>query len=178
MKNIIAFLLCLFFTSNYLLSNNKENSFIENIDKGTNYCNKFSQEKMNSLKTEDTKFENFFICKFSKKRKRFYIYMLSEERDQKKSLKINCMDILNDSPWISDHMNPKFDYQNKKYLEGFFNTQEKNKIQFKEKLDNIVRYKIFLNDTKKFKSYSCTWTPSKGMTPYIKLEKFKEFENI
>jgi hypothetical protein len=178
MKNIIAFLLCLFFTSNYLLSNNKENSFIENIDKGTNYCNKFFQEKMNSLKTEDTKFENFFICKFSKKRKRFYIYMLSEERDQKKSLKINCMDILNDSPWISDHMNPKFDYQNKKYLEGFFNTQEKNKIQFKEKLDNIVRYKIFLNDTKKFKSYSCTWTPSKGMTPYIKLEKFKEFENI
>jgi hypothetical protein len=178
MKNIIAFLLCLFFTSNYLLSNNKENSFIENIDKGTNYCNKFFQEKMNSLKTEDTKFENFFICKFSKKRKRFYIYMLSEERDQKKSLKINCMDILNDSPWISDHMNPKFDYQNKKYLEGFFNTQEKNKIQFKEKLYNIVRYKIFLNDTKKFKSYSCTWTPSKGMTPYIKLEKFKEFENI
>ena len=178
MKNIIACLLCLFFTSNYLLSNNKENSFIENIDKGTNYCNKFFQEKMNSLKTEDTKFENFFICKFSKKRKRFYIYMLSEERDQKKSLKINCMDILNDSPWISDHMNPKFDYQNKKYLEGFFNTQEKNKIQFKEKLDNIVRYKIFLNDTKKFKSYSCTWTPSKGMTPYIKLEKFKEFENI
>ena len=178
MKNIIAFLLCLFFTSNYLLSNNKENSFIENIDKGTNYCNKFFQEKMNSLKTEDTKFENFFICKFSKKRNRFYIYMLSEERDQKKSLKINCMDILNDSPWISDHMNPKFDYQNKKYLEGFFNTQEKNKIQFKEKLDNIVRYKIFLNDTKKFKSYSCTWTPSKGMTPYIKLEKFKEFENI
>jgi hypothetical protein len=178
MKNIIAFLLCLFFTSNYLLSNNKENSFIENTDKGTNYCNKFFQEKMNSLKTEDTKFENFFICKFSKKRKRFYIYMLSEERDQKKSLKINCMDILNDSPWISDHMNPKFDYQNKKYLEGFFNTQEKNKIQFKDKLDNIVRYKIFLNDTKKFKSYSCTWTPSKGMTPYIKLEKFKEFENI
>ena len=178
MKNIIAFLLCLFFTSNYLLSNNKENSFIENIDKATNYCNKFFQEKMNSLKTEDTKFENFFICKFSKKRKRFYIYMLSEERDQKKSLKINCMDILNDSPWISDHMNPKFDYQNKKYLEGFFNTQEKNKIQFKDKLDNIVRYKIFLNDTKKFKSYSCTWTPSKGMTPYIKLEKFKEFENI
>ena len=104
--------------------------------------------------------------------------MLSEERDQKKSLKINCMDILNDSPWISDHMNPKFDYQNKKYLDGFLNNQEKNKIKFKEKLDNIVRYKIFLNDTKKFKSYSCTWTPSKGMTPYIKLEKFKEFENI
>lgn len=178
MKNIIAFLLCLFFTSNYLLSNNKENNFIENIDEGTNYCNKFFQERMNSLKTEDTKFKNFFICKYSKKRKRFYVYMLSEERDQKKSLKINCMDILNDSPWISDHMNPKFDYQNKKYLEGFFNTQEKNKIQFKEKLDNIVRYKIFLNDTKKFKSYSCTWTPSKGMTPYIKLEKFKEFENI
>ena len=178
MKNIISFLLLLFFAGNYLFSKSEENSFIENIDKGTNYCNKFFQEKMNSLKTEDTKFENFFICKFSKKRKRFYIYMLSEERDQKKSLKINCMDILNDSPWISDHMNPKFDYQNKKYLEGFFNTQEKNKIQFKEKLDNIVRYKIFLNDTKKFKSYSCTWTPSKGMTPYIKLEKFKEFENI
>ena len=178
MKNIISFLLLLFFASNYLFSKSEENSFIENIDKGTNYCNKFFQEEMNSLKTEDKKFKNFFICKYSKKRKRFYVYMLSEERDQKKSLKINCMDILNDSPWISDHMNPKFDYQNKKYLEGFFSTQEKNKIQFKEKLDNIVRYKIFLNDTKKFKSYSCTWSPSKGMTPYIKLEKFKEFENI
>ena len=85
MKIFISFLLLLFFASNFLFSKSEENSFIENIDKGTNHCNKFFQERMNSLKTEDTKFKNFFICKFSKKRKRFYIYMLSEERDQKKS---------------------------------------------------------------------------------------------
>ena len=51
-------------------------------------------------------------------------------------------------------------------------------ILVKKELDKITRYKIFLNDIKTFKSYSCTWTPGKGIEPYIKLEKFIEFENI
>ena len=29
-----------------------------------------------------------------------------------------------------------------------------------------------------FKSYSCNWTPGKGLNPYVKREKFSEFENI
>ena len=31
---------------------------------------------------------------------------------------------------------------------------------------------------KKFKSYSCNWKTGKGLNPYIKIEKFKEFDNI
>jgi hypothetical protein len=48
----------------------------------------------------------------------------------------------------------------------------------KSQLDEIIRYKIFINDTKNFKSYSCNWKPGKGSTPYIRKEKFSEFENI
>ena len=47
----------------------------------------------------------------------------------------------------------------------------------KMQLDKIVRYKIFINDTNIFKSYSCNWQPGKGIIPYVKLEKFSEFEN-
>ncbi len=47
----------------------------------------------------------------------------------------------------------------------------------KIQLDKIVRYKIFINDTNIFKSYSCNWEPGKGLIPYVKLEKFSEFEN-
>tara|TARA_A100001234_G_C12564578_1_gene358927 strand:- start:426 stop:935 length:510 start_codon:yes stop_codon:yes gene_type:complete len=48
----------------------------------------------------------------------------------------------------------------------------------KNQLEQVVRYKIFINDTKKFISYSCNWQPGNGMIPYVKREKFKEFENI
>ncbi len=48
----------------------------------------------------------------------------------------------------------------------------------KMELDKITRYKIFINDIQNFKSYSCTWTPGKGLKPYVKKEKFSEFENI
>ena len=44
--------------------------------------------------------------------------------------------------------------------------------------DKITRYKIFVNDIKKSKSYSCNWIPGKGLNPYIKLEKFNEFDQI
>ena len=45
-------------------------------------------------------------------------------------------------------------------------------------LSKIVRYKIFVNDVKNFRSFSCNWSPGKGLDPYVKKEKFKEFENI
>ena len=48
----------------------------------------------------------------------------------------------------------------------------------RSELDKITRYKVFINDLEKLKTYSCTWTPGKGSKPYVKLEKFKEFENI
>ena len=47
----------------------------------------------------------------------------------------------------------------------------------KEELNKIVRYKIFINDTSNFISYSCNWSPGKGLDPYVKREKFSEFEN-
>ena len=46
----------------------------------------------------------------------------------------------------------------------------------KNQLKKIVRYKIFVNDTKKFISYSCNWQPGKGLVPYVKREMFNEFE--
>ena len=45
-----------------------------------------------------------------------------------------------------------------------------------KELNKIVRYKIFINDITTFTSYSCNWTPGKGLSPYIKKEKFSEFE--
>jgi hypothetical protein len=42
----------------------------------------------------------------------------------------------------------------------------------------ITRYKIFINDIKKYKTYSCNWKPGQGLVPYVKKEKFSEFENI
>ena len=46
----------------------------------------------------------------------------------------------------------------------------------KIQLNKIVRYKIFVNDINNFKSYSCNWQPGKGLIPYVKIEKFSEFE--
>tara|TARA_B100000242_G_scaffold267851_1_gene217575 strand:+ start:7011 stop:7520 length:510 start_codon:yes stop_codon:yes gene_type:complete len=48
----------------------------------------------------------------------------------------------------------------------------------KNTLYKITRYKIFVNDTQKFKTFSCNWVPGKGLNPYVKKEKFSEFENI
>ena len=45
-------------------------------------------------------------------------------------------------------------------------------------LSMIVRYKVFVNDVKNLRSFSCNWMPGKGREPYVKKEKFSEFENI
>ena len=212
------------------------------ISNGTSFCNDYFSKKTSSLK-KNKEFKNIFLCKFSKKRNRFYIYMLSVQMTEPKSLKNFCSEILNNWPNISDHMDPKLNYKNKEYLDGFYienfyydkvlsfskdyqnnqrtikneidnfiiknrnnftkNNQLNNEILKKEylkinkiykkmitgkssdldtvisqQLKEIVRYKIFVNDLNKYQSYSCNWKPGKGKIPYVKREKFSEFENI
>ena len=209
---------------------------------GTAFCNNYFN-KNNSLRLDENEFKNIFLCKFSKKRNRFYVYMLSVQKQGDKSLKNFCIETLSRWPEIFDHTEKKFYYQNKKYLEGFYienfyfdkvisfsknyemdqrlinneidNFIIKNRKNFsndnqlnneivkkefnkvkkiykkiiseetsdleiliKQILYPIVRYKIFVNDTSKFISYSCNWQPGKGSDPYVKKEKFREFEDI
>jgi hypothetical protein len=211
------------------------------IKNGTDFCNDYF--KKNSLfKLKENEFKNIFLCKFSKKRNRFYIYMLSIQKKEGKSLRKLCTDILNSWPEISDHMKSNFYYQNKEYLEGFYvenfnfnkmlsfsNNHKKDQQLMKNEINNfiingnkfaddnqlnnktlmkeliklkkiyrkiisrnssdldiltkqslypIVRYKIFVNDLKKLQSYSCNWFPGNGAKPYVKIEKYNEFENF
>ena len=104
--------------------------------------------------------------------------MLSENRIQDVPIEESCKKILSSWPDVSDHMNSKLQYQVKQHLAGFFSPREENHSFIKSKLDKLIRYKVFINDIKKFKSYSCNWKPGKGLNPYIKIEKFKEFDNI
>ncbi len=220
------------------LGNENSQSIILN---GTKSCNNYFDK--NKFTNNPSKYENFFLCKFSKKRNRFYIYMLGEENRQGIPLKKFCRETIEKRPEIIDHLDKKFIFQKKEYLSGFyienffnnkvlnfvnnikkdeltinneinefiienrFNfsqdntlnnkliTQQKEEIQkiyqkvlsnsesdldkiIKKQLNDIVRYKIFVNDTSKFISYSCNWQPGKGLDPYVKKEKFSEFENI
>ena len=223
-----------------LISDKNSKSIIEN---GSSFCNEYFSKKSGLSKINKNKFSNIFLCKFSEKRNRFYIYMLSVQKKDKISLKNFCISLLEEWPEISDHLNPKLGYQKKDYLDGFYienfffdkvlsfsdNVEKdqqlinneidnfilKNRNNFstdnrlnndlikaqlkkitkiqkkilsnstsdldiviKQQLDQIVRYKIFVNDVKNFQSYSCNWKPRKGDNPYIKREKFKEFEKI
>ena len=210
------------------------------IENGNNYCNDYFDSLSISI---NERYKNNFMCKFSKKRNRFYVYMLGVDKREANSLRDFCNEILESWPEIYDHMDEKFKSQKKGYLSGFYvdnffnnkvldfsndiiedqrkidnavndfiienrfnfsqNNVENNSLVQKEinkinkiykkilnrsitdldvlvknTLDNIVRYKIFVNDIKNFKSYSCNWYPGKGFVPYIKREKFNEFENI
>lgn len=213
------------------------------INNGVEFCNNFFDNNKNLVISENKTFKNFFSCKFSKKRNRFYVYMLSQAKENELSIRETCIKIISNWSWISDHMDKNLKYQSKEYLAGFYvenifndrvlnftnnisrdsllinneidnliiknkdsfteNNQKNNKIIeeeinkikriykkiisksesdldkiIKSELDRIVRYKIFINDIKSFKSYSCNWTPLKGLNPYIKKESYKEFENI
>ena len=210
------------------------------IQNGTSFCNNYFAK--NSSTTE-SRTKNHFICKFSKIRDRFYIYKLAVNKRDTKPLKEFCEETLSTRPEISQHMDEKFEFQEKEYLSGFFienlfnnkilnfsneytkdkrkinneinnyifqnrfnfsdNNQENNllvqneinkinkiykkfisksksdlDILIKQLLNKSVRYKIFVNDIKNFKSYSCNWRPGKGIEPYVKRERFSEFENI
>lgn len=213
------------------------------VSSGTNYCkNYFSSDKSISISLEKT-FKNSFSCKYSLKRNRFYVFMVAQTKNQEKTIRENCLDVLNNWPEIMDHMDETFFDKRKLYLKGFyvenifnnqilsfsniyaqdelekknlinqlildkkssfsFNDEENNKLIKREilrlekiykkimenkipdlhkiiklELDKITRYKIFINDLNGFKSYSCNWKPGKGLNPYVKKEKFNEFENI
>ena len=211
------------------------------INNGSKFCNNYFEKT--KFSKNSSKYENFFMCKFSKKRNRFYIYMLGVDHKENLSVKNHCLEILNSRPEISDHMESKLIFQKKNYLSGFyienfFNDKVlnflddreidsltlnneinefiiKNRYNFtddnvsnndlvskeikklnriykkiinndesdldkiiKKQLEQIVRYKIFINDVKNFQSYSCNWKPGEGIDPYVKREKYSEFENI
>lgn len=220
-------------------SNPSSPSIIEN---GTSFCNDFFEKNKKIVFSRNKNFKNFFLCKFSTERNRFYIYMLSQAKEEKLSIKESCIKIIKNWSWISDHMDKNFDYQTKDYLKGFFvenmynnkilnftNNLEKDSLLInneissliienrnsftqdnvknneiiqreinrinriykkilskdesdlekiiKIELNKIVRYKIFINDLQNFKSYSCNWSPGKGLVPYVRVEKFQEFES-
>ncbi len=220
------------------LSNSDSKSIISS---GTDFCNDFFDR--NNLSVNYQKYQNFFLCKFSKKRNRFYIYMLAVEKKESEKLKEFCKKKINEWPIIFDHIDKKVFSTKQEYLSGFYvdnlfnetilnfsknyesdqrlinnevdkyilenrelftdNNIQNNQIIEKElskiskiykkiinedvsnldkiikyQLDKIVRYKIFVNDTKNFISYSCNWEPRKGLEPYIKREKFSEFEDV
>ena len=209
---------------------------------GENFCNNYFSSFQKTSKITK-KYQNFFMCKFSNKRNRFYIYMLAVEKNNSIPLKEFCTNILKSWPQVYDHMNLKFIFERKDYLDGFYienifnerilsfkdnyyldqqqiknqintfilenrsNFDENNEMNdkilknalskinkiytkiisrdvsnldkvIKNNLDDIVRYKIFINDMKRFKSYSCNWQPGKDIDPYVKREKFSEFEKI
>ena len=212
------------------------------IFSGENYCNNYFSSFRKTSKIME-KYQNFFMCKFSKKRNRFYIYMLAVDKNNSIPLKEFCTNLLQSWPQVYDHMNLRFILERKDYLDGFYienifnerilsfkdnyyldqqeiknqinafilenrsnfneNNEMNNKILknalskinkiykkiisgevsnldkvIKNNLNDIVRYKIFINDTKRFKSYSCNWQPGKDIYPYVKREKFSEFEKI
>ena len=70
-------------------------------------------------------------------------------------------------------------YSIKYFLNEYFeyNTSNLDSI-INQQLEKIVRYKIFVNDVQNFKSYSCNWKPGNGEIPYVKREKYSEFEDI
>ena len=219
------------------VSDKNSNSIIQN---GTSFCNDYFERNFSSV---DYKYRNSFMCKFSKKRNRFYVYMLAETKKVSIPIREFCSNVLLSWPEVYEHMDKNFKFQKKEYLSGFYvenffydkvldfsnqyeNDQriirneinnfilqnrnnfsddnrennlliqkELNKINriykkiisesksdldilINQILNDIVRYKVFVNDIKNFKSYSCNWIPGKLSKPYVKKEKFSEFENI
>ncbi len=211
------------------------------IQNGTSFCNNYFKKNFSS---SELNYQNSFTCKFSKKRNRFYIYMLAVDKRDTISLKEFCSDVLFSWPDIYEHVDKKnLKFQKKDYLSGFYienffydkvidfsnnyednqriisneinnfilknrdnfsNNNKENNLLIKNEikkinkiykkiisgtitdldilinkiLTDIVRYKIFVNDIVNFKSYSCNWIPGKDKDPYVKREKFSEFENI
>ena len=123
----MKFLLVLLFSSplilqvsleelDYIRSLSKNNNSI--IENGSKSCNKYFEN--NKYLSGTKEYQNFYLCKFSKKRNRFYIYMLAVEKKNNLSLKEFCKNILKSRPEISDHMDQNLLFQKKDYLSGFF----------------------------------------------------------
>ena len=211
------------------------------IQNGTTFCNNYFKKNFSS---SELNYQNSFICKFSKKRNRFYIYMLAVDKRDSISMKEFCSDILFSWPDIYEHIDKKtMKFQKKDYLSGFYienffydkvidfsnnykdnqriisneinnyiiknrdnfsNNNKENNLLIENEIKKInkiykkiisgtisdldilinqiltdtVRYKIFVNDIFNYKSYSCNWKPGQGKDPYVKREKYSEFENI
>ena len=84
------------------------------------------------------KYQNNFICKFSKKRNRFYVYMLAVDKKSSSPLKEFCKDIIESWPELSDHMDKNLLIMKENTLKGFF-------------VDNLFNNKVlnFSNQYKK-----------------------------
>ena len=113
------------------ISKNDSPSIIAN---GTNNCINYFENKFSKIKKN---YQNNFICKFSKKRNRFYVYMLAVDKKSTSSLKEFCKEIIESWPDISDHMEIKFINNEREYLKGFF-------------VDNLFNNKV-LNFSKNLK---------------------------
>ena len=79
---------------------------------------------------------------------------------------------------LNNEIVKKFNKFKKIYKNFIFEVYSDLELLIKQILYTFVRYKIFVNDTSKFISYSCNWQPGKGSVPYVKKEKFREFEDI
>tara|TARA_Y100000022_G_scaffold188241_1_gene186382 strand:+ start:522 stop:1277 length:756 start_codon:yes stop_codon:yes gene_type:complete len=220
-----------------------DSNSISIVSSGTKHCEEFFKENRIYKPDSNNSITNSFSCKFSYERNRFYIFMLANTKDQSKSVRENCLDIINNWPEIIDHLDKNFFSVNKTYLNGFlienlfnnnvlnitniydndiderrnqinkFIIDNRNKFSSNDKENNelikseisklekiynkiinqentsldkliinqinkVTRYKIFVNDLVNFQSFSCNWVPGKGLNPYVKREKFSEFENI
>ena len=87
------------------------------IQNGTSFCNDYFKRNFSST---DYDYQNSFTCKFSKKRNRFYVYMLAVDKRDSKSLKKFCSDILLSWPDIYEHVDRKFKFKKIDYLSGFY----------------------------------------------------------
>ena len=104
----------------------------------------------------ENKFKNIFLCKFSKKRNRFYIYTVYQIRKENIPLKNFCKQVIEEWPSVLDHMDEKLSFQNKDYyrvyVENFFfdkvisfsNNFENDQLIIRNEIDNfILKSRIF-----------------------------------
>ena len=96
-----------------------EKNYISIISSGTEFCNNYFSNQIGAANIEN-KFKNIFLCKFSKKRNRFYIYMLSVDKKENIPLRDFCKQVIEEWPSVLDHMDEKLSFQNKDYLQGFY----------------------------------------------------------
>lgn len=90
----------------------------------------------------------------------------------------NRFNFSNDNVENNKLLRNQIEKMNRIYKKIVSNTETDLDKIIKSELNSIVRYKIFVNDLKNFQSYSCNWKPGMGVEPYVKREKFSEFENI
>ena len=127
-----------------------EKNYISIISSGTEFCNNYFSNQIGAANIEN-KFKNIFLCKFSKKRNRFYIYMLSVDKKENIPLRDFCKQVIEEWPSVLDHMDEKLSFQNKDYLQGFYvenfffdkvisfsNNFENDQLIIRNEIDNFI----------------------------------------